>query len=288
MGRRNVGQLPKPPRRFRPNLKVGAGFETKAAARAEDNQRIRKLKSYCASLVEKGKRDEVDKAITGIKSASCCASSCYMRKRRIRLGGHVWLQHDLDGRTGATFTLIPKWGKVDCDSLALVDPVKMLERLRAAFNRAGAGQVGGWLIVGIHGEHDPTKGVYVIHFHGYCTGGMIGVIDRLRGQPSFKSKHQRKDGSDVQRVHRSRAPLDNLPRPLTYPFQGFWPAKASFVAQNERSKRQRRKHRIKEPMHSEVLLWLARWRIQDLVLLLGIRVTKSGMEPCAKRTAICG
>jgi len=42
--------------------------------------------------------------------------------------------------------------------------------------------------------------------------------------------------------------------------------------------RARRKQRIGEPHHSQALLWLNRWEIADLSLMVGLRVTKTGLR----------
>lgn len=289
MGRLNITHLPKPPKQFRPSQVPDSGFETKEAARKEDEHRIRALEKIRNMLpVSDPGRDRICSTILSIDCASSPASSVYMRKHRNRFAGNLSHFHELCGWTGTPFTLIPKWGKVGSQSLHDADAPKFLKRLRAALNRAGAQRRSGVLIAVIHCEYEPRSKSYQFHFHGYVSGDMIDVIGRLRGQAGFKTKRSRKPGEapPVQRVHIVRAPLENLPRPFTYLMQGFWPEKTVFRSSDGSMKRQRSKHRIAEPMHSEALFWLDRWDLNDLVLLMGIRVTRSGFAGVGKRTPI--
>ena len=41
--------------------------------------------------------------------------------------------------------------------------------------------------------------------------------------------------------------------------------------------RERRKRRIREPVHSQLLLWLDQWRADDFVLRMGVKITKQGL-----------
>jgi hypothetical protein len=79
-------------------------------------------------------------------------------------------------------------------------------------------------------------------------------------------------------VRRSRKPLADLPRPLAYIWQGWWPAHArgdGSTAEGN-NQRHRRKRHIPEPFHSQSLLWLDRERIDDMTLMIGLYVGSEG------------
>ena len=110
---------------------------------------------------------------------------------------------------------------------------------------------------------------------------MVEVIDRLRKLPNYKTQKYLKDGTlspVYRRIKMTRKPLTNLPRPITYLLQSYWPQRALFISDDGARRRARRKRRIAEPQHSQVLLWLDKWNIRDLTLMVGLRVTKTGLQ----------
>jgi hypothetical protein len=110
---------------------------------------------------------------------------------------------------------------------------------------------------------------------------MVGVIDRLRKLPNYKTQKHRMDGTlspVYRRIKMTRRKLRNLPYPITYRLQSYWPAKALFISDDGARIRARRKRRISEPQHSHVLLWLDKWDISDLTMMIGLRVTKAGLQ----------
>jgi hypothetical protein len=109
---------------------------------------------------------------------------------------------------------------------------------------------------------------------------MIPVVDSLRTLPNYRSTRTLPNGewSPVfRRVWIRRKPLFNLPDPLAYLVQSFWPSRPVYISDDGKRRRVREKRRIPEPYHSQVLLWLDQWRLVDLTLMIGLRVTKSGL-----------
>jgi len=110
---------------------------------------------------------------------------------------------------------------------------------------------------------------------------MIKVVDGLRHRKNYRSNRQDKGraGDPVfQRVKITSKPLNRLPDPLTYIFQSYWPVRAIFQDGQGQWSKQAKKRRISEPYHSLYLLWLDRWSLKDLTLLLGIEVRKKGFK----------
>jgi hypothetical protein len=178
------------------------------------------------------------------------------------------------------FTIIPKSWEVTADKLPATNPKLLLKALLAALYRCGANNAKGWIFAGLHGEWDSIGKVYRLHVHGFADGELVGVIDRLRELPNYETRRYLDDGSlnpVYRRVRVSRKPLEHLPLPITYRLQSYWPAKALVISDDGKRVRARRKKRIVEPQHSQVLLWLDRWSISDLTLMVGLRVTRTGL-----------
>lgn len=178
------------------------------------------------------------------------------------------------------FTIIPASWEFTAEQLLAVNPVLLLAALRTALYEMGAATATGWIFLGFHGEFDPVAKVYRLHVHGIAYGGMVQVVDRLRTLPNYKTSRLLPDGSPspvYRRVRMTRERVNRLPRPLTYLVQSFWPARALWVSEDGRRRRARQKRRIPEPYHSQVLLWLDKWSIDDLTLMIGLRVTKNGL-----------
>lgn len=290
MAGRTITDLPKPPRRFspahscdRPHITVS--FETKEKAKEEDQRRregvdsVRKKGALGRQGPPVGSTKQLRALAKAIRYQSTPASSRYMRKHRIRIAGALWALIEGEGCKMATFTLLPRRWEFQGGQLHQADPNKLLAQLRIALHRAGASKANGWLFIGLHGEHEPAEDVYVLHAHGLAVGDMINVVDRLRHTGLARSVRVKGANEKVfQRVRLSRAPLRFLPEPLTYVLQGFWPERTRFQKPDGGVARQRRKRRIEEPRHTEVLLWLNRWRLNELTLLVGIRATAMGFR----------
>ncbi len=178
------------------------------------------------------------------------------------------------------FTIIPSSWEFTAEQLLAVNPILLLAALRTALYEMGAATATGWIFLGLHGEFDPKAKVYRLHVHGIAYGGMAQVVDRLRSLPNYATSRWLPDGSPspvYRRVRMTRKRVNRLPRPLTYLVQSYWPARALWVSEDGRRRRARRKRRLPEPYHSQVLLWLDKWSIDDLTLMIGLRVTKNGL-----------
>jgi hypothetical protein len=106
------------------------------------------------------------------------------------------------------------------------------------------------------------------------------VLERLKLLPKYKSSRTLPDGSwdpVYRRVWIRRKALNNMPDPITYLMQAFWPSRPIYVDTAGKRRRVREKRAIRYPYHAMMLLWLDRWRLQDLTLLVGLRVTRNGL-----------
>lgn len=282
MGRLGVSDLPYPTDPYRINRLMGGLrqiFESRANARDEDLYRVKALTKVAAQFSNIDSTAALDLAHRLASSRSSdrrtLASKRYMRRFRVRLIGALWpLVADGPWTPSETssFTAIPRGWNCSPEALETADPKKLLARFRSQLNRAGAKDANGFLIAHLHGEFEPQGRVYQLHVHGIAAGEMIAVIDRLRKTPSYTS-----DGLVRGRMHISRKPLKDIPYPLGYPFKSYWPSRRiGTVGHEGLIKRQRGHHRIPEPYHTQVLLWLDRWSASDLTLLMNLCVGRDG------------
>ena len=178
------------------------------------------------------------------------------------------------------FTILPMTWEFTPDELKRVKPALLMSALLAALYGQGAAKAKGWLICFLHGEYDPVGKVYRLHVHGYAYGDMVQVVDRLRTLPNYRTQRYLRDGSlspVYRRVQIRRKPSDDILRQVTYRLQSYWPSRAIIISDDGKRIRARQKQRIAEPYHSQVLLWLHQWKLADLTLMIGSRVTKAGL-----------
>ena len=164
-------------------------------------------------------------------------------------------------------------GVMDVHQLLKFDPKAELEGFRSLLNRLGAGQADGYLFACIHGEFDPTTGLFHLHLHSLAGGEMLVVLSRVRKLPAYRS---RRGAGEKQKVKIGSQPLDNLPYPLTYIVQSSWPSRWRGEVRGK-SVRGEIRGRIPEPFHTAYLLWLDRWSLQDITLMIGLYVGRNGL-----------
>ena len=212
------------------------------------------------------------------------ASSVQMRKLRERvLGGVLELLEPFNDAELVTFTLINKGWRVTAKELEALDPATIVRQLRTHLNRAEVSAVAGPLIAFLHGEYEPASGLYQLHVHGITTKAKS---DRLRGLVWARGREKR--GWGYEHTATGAAPLRREPvrdrvRQVSYLLKAFWPQRTVRIA-GGKPRRDRKPHRIGDPYHMLVLLWLYRHRWTDLALLQGCRLLPSGK---LRRTRRC-
>lgn len=291
MSGRSVNDLGKPSLPYRVDRRCRGlcGFETLKDSRKEDLFRAKRLRKATKCFPEEIEGPsalalgaQLERAGNGDDVPASLSSSTTMRGLRINIIGAVWSLIMMVGLKALHgFTIIPATWEFSADELPNVNPVWLMNSLRAALYARGARKAKGWIIAFIHGEWDPIGKIFRLHVHGLAYGDMVEVIDRLRKLPNYKTQKYLKDGTlspVYRRIKMTRKPLTNLPRPITYLLQSYWPQRALFISDDGARRRARRKRRIAEPQHSQVLLWLDKWNIRDLTLMVGLRVTKTGLQ----------
>ena len=235
MSRRNIEDLPFPPPEFNASRSSERAdgrikLETLRESSAEDD--LRKERLIAGKGLNDKNRVEAKALASRIHEQSgnvgSMASSLFMRCSRIIVVGALWhLVRAMGYANVSTFTIIPRSWEFPANKLPSVDPRILLERFRQKLIRASKGEKGGWLFAAIHGEYEPTRDVFQLHIHGIVNGNLIKALDRLRKRSDFK-KVTSKGQTVYLRVRISRKPLTDLPEPLTYMLQPFWPSRTAF------------------------------------------------------------
>lgn len=172
-----------------------------------------------------------------------------------------------------TFTVFPRDWVVTAEQLMGLDPRMLLLAFLSVLNRLGLRRVRAFLVIAIHGEYDAATGLFHLHIHGLADQAAIAVLDLLRALPNFRC---RRSLGEKQRVRIGRTPMTNLPYPLTYILQPYWPRRWRATVEGVQ-RRGKIRHRIPEPHHTMLLLWLDQWSAQDMMLMVGTSVGRSGL-----------
>lgn len=291
-----ISSLRRPELQHRVDLAVDASderfFETLLDKLCEDELRIEQFRKVSFSdnkLIAHARRLARQMIIAGRtkinrRAMTSLASSVDMREARIRVTGELWRHYEAVGAEScALATLVPNDGLIAASNLLDFDPCSFKARLRDGLNRAGARDADGTLIAFIHGEFDGRLEAYRMHWHLMATGGMINVVDRLREQRRYQADRLNRetlDGRAWAPVHIQRGPFSNPGRALSYVLKSYWPNRTSWVGPEGDVQRFRGTRRIPEPEHSLYLLWLDLHRLEDICLLMKLRVVDGKLVTC--------
>ncbi|MBB3924316.1 hypothetical protein GGR43_000010 [Sphingobium jiangsuense] len=290
MARPGISKLRLPPKKYRPDLRTRRRdglikFETLDDARREDELRIERLRRIADQFPDIIDAQAARKLAIRLRRATefdergnTPASSIYMREQRIRTVGWLWSLYANPANAPVTTAhILPTKWIIHPQELMGTDPRKLLAQLRANLIRMGATEADGFLFAGLHGEFNPNDERFHLHVHCLISKGMIAVVERLR-----KLENRRLKKIANSKIRRSpvlirRKKLRNLPEPISYCFQSYWPKKAYDDPDTGNWKRGE-KHRIPEPYHSLFLLWVDQWRVEDLTLLMKLSVKAGKLE----------
>ena len=284
MSGRNIEGLQLPPQGYDPARKKGEkslwGFESREAAEREDRIRIAMLRRAAARTTNfydpkaaERLADRLEDTLDRGRLARTPASFRYLRQVRRRLGGWLWHLHDVEPYRVSHATLLSDEWTLPADDLMLFDPVRMLRQVRDRLEAKGTSRRNGYIAMGVHGEFwNPTK-EWRIHGHATVGGDMRKCVDALRGCRMFRQE----PGEERERPNvLIQGKLGILPKPMLYTLQGWFPKRGyenSLTGEIERGP----KTRVPEPYHTQYLLWLDRYRVKDLVLLINLRATEKGL-----------
>jgi len=294
MSQHSVENLTKPPKGFnpakapKPNSKK-RGFETVTNAQNEDRIRSCVLRRVAKTLSKGRDRSSMEKLaadLDGNAVPETCASYRHMRARRNAVIGHLWRVMDaVPTMPRGTVTVMVRGWEIQPDDLHLIDPRRLLEQFRADLNRCGLARADGFAFFGLHGEYNSLTGKFDLHLHGVHVGGIGDVLGAMRKRPKYQPAIIECQGArkKVNRVKVSMRPMENMPYPITYALQSWWPRRDTFVA-GGKVKRSKARKRIPDFPHAMWLLWMDRWTVSNLTLMVGMRVTKKGLVHVERRT----
>lgn len=281
-------RLPRSAAKYRKGI-LQTGFESKDQARAEVALRARRLKCPAASKSNLVDQDAAAKLAKKLKRSAKSAKlprslACprFMRKQRLNIISSLWaLVHQQSSVPAHTATVISGKWTTRPEDLGQLDPRKLLNGLRTDLNRCGAAGADGALIAIIHGEFEPNRSLYQPHCHLLAIGQMSDVVDQLRNLDKYQPV--RGDNLDTIPiacpVRIQRQALSNMPLPLTYLLKSYWPSRwVSDLRPDGSYDRQSGIARIPEPFHTQALLWLDQWSLKDIILMMGMFVSKDGLK----------
>lgn len=265
-------------------------FESNGFSRGEDRKRLQLCVTSRSPLFSSRAARRLAEKLSGKRAPHTLASSRRFRRYRIRIIGAIWKliaegpwDHTRPGQV-ATISLAPRSWEFTPEQLEYVRGEELLARFRSWLVRAGAGSASGVLIACIHGEWVPTRDIFRVHVHGIATGEMIWFVDQLRKRddlnPALDENIGLKKNPPRVVLNGKRKPLTDLPHVISYQFKAYWPSRwIGPVGDAGETSRRRRGGRIPEPFHTQLLLWHDRHRLQDITLLMNVRVGKQGLVP---------
>ncbi len=293
MSGKGISKLPMPPSQFRPDLiadigKFSLNFPSRREQEAEDLTRAKLLRLYAGkySYLDDAEQasdladDLEDATQTGIIYRSP-ASAVWIRDVQLRVAGGLWKLADQVGLEDRAFTIMPQCWDIPVDQLRYFDARSWQVALRGLLRSYGGADANGYLFAGLHGEYVKTTNKFRLHVHGIAYGEMIDVVDELRHSPKMRGYPKPAKGQVKAKrktaVRINRLPMTNRPKYYTYTLQSYWPSRVYEDPKTGEEIRGRR-GRIPDPHHTAYLLWLDRWRVEDLSLLMGLRVTDDGFK----------
>lgn len=290
MARPGISKLGLPPKQYRADRRTTRKdglirFETEDAARAEDRSRLEWLPRAAREHPDIIDAERVKRLLKRLKWAAkydergnTPASSVYMRDMRLRIVGWLWaLQDDADNAPVTTAHVLPTSWIIPAEDLMLANPNDLLECFRAGLNRCGAGKADGFLFAALHGEYNASDGCFHLHLHCVVAQVMIDVVENFR--EIEKARLQKTANSDNRRppVRIDARPLYNLPDPISYSCKSYWQMKGHSDSASGKLIRGKGR-RVPEPWHSLYLLWLDRWTIEELTLVMKLSVRAESLH----------
>ncbi|WP_156405487.1 hypothetical protein [Sphingomonas sp. Root710] len=204
---------------------------------------------------------------------------------RHRVVGNLWphVEDELAGIV-VTATLMPTGLWVPAGQLQHQIPRLMMRRLCSDFDRVGVTTQTGFVMAGLHAEFDERREGYDFHYHLVAGGWKARALEALRDRPKYsvgRSEPHEMGMADRPRVRISKQVLTNLPDPLTYSIQYWYPHRPTKIVGHNPLQIQRSefRYRIPEPYHTEWMVWMDKHPVQDFVLFNGLKPTRSGLKP---------
>ena len=264
------------------DIRQYAWCRTPAQIEAEDDLRTRQLlrpSTLASPLIDDRRAHSLAARLADDDAPETPASSRYMHDIQRRLTGNLLqLIADRPDEPVTVATLMTPTDHYEPEQLIRVSAARMKGALRQVLVRAGSREADGWLFAGLHGEYDPIAGLYRLHHHLVAGGEMGRLVDGLRNTLKYRLPERALGAARPSpSVRMSRGPIENLAYRASYRLQSYWPEKATGDFAGDGVQRRAGGHpRIDEPHHSQHLLWLDQWAVDELTLMVGLQVNAEG------------
>lgn len=289
--------LPWPEKKYRIDLLV-EGFETWKQAQDEARSRAKILRSDARNhggdwgQDARALADKIDPELNPEFSRSL-ADPRYMRDLRIRIIGALWKLYDSLGHVNVrrcdvirTNWNLDLFDFIDEDAVRLKNEFRStIVRTKARLKREGVETAGSFIFAALHGEFDPTGLMFQLHYHVIEDDEDATVIDSLRDRKGFVAPRRSDaaelgaaDGHVTTPVRVTRKPLTNLPSALGYLLKSYWLQYARVKRSGGSKKQNNNGQRIESPYLSTQLMWIDQFKIGDLILMMGLRITRDGLS----------
>ena len=225
---------------------------------------------------------KLNAGLGGMPSSSLGSAVTMRMVRQTVLGAMFSAFDGFSDEALRTVTVINRRWTLTPATLDRVTAKKLKNRFRTDLNRTGILKMPGPFIAILHGEFEPESGLYVLHFHILTTAEKDEALKRLKSLNGY------------QPTQSGAAPVFSRPvrdrrKQFSYLLKAYWPARTIRMVSGA-PKRDRGHHRIPEPFGSQVLLWLDRQQLRDLVIMNDCWSPRNGGTEAMKRLylSVCG
>lgn len=262
------------------------GRTPKMAQREDQARQTSLLKAavHCPELAGRAidLHDRMARTIAaGEVPATLASAECWREVCKAPVG-HLWKAvEDYGSNRVALVTLRPRDLLWEAKELDGVSPRRLKGRLRNHLDRAGVTAASGFLFMGLDLEFDENRGrvgVWDGHWHGIVGGDKIEAFEALRERRAYHNArvHPLEQGMKEQPRVLIQPGLVNLPHPICYCLKGWACHRPSFLNEDGTRERSKIKGRIPTPYLIRWLLWMDQWKLDDLVLRNGLKITRTG------------
>ena len=204
-------------------------------------------------------------------TSTTLASAVAMRRIRVAvIGTLIDALADYPDEELCTITIVkPTWVFTPAE-LAKVSARTIKRAFESDLRRAGVAKTKGPFVAFLHGEYEPTNGVFVLHYHCVTTREKA---DRVAGK--LRSFTRAYHPTDIVKRPIRISKMKNRVGQLTYLLKRYWPSRPILTIDGE-ERRVRRTMRAPEPYSSAYLLWLDQQPFLDLTVTKGTWSKRKG------------
>lgn len=263
-------------------------FPTVADAQREDRYRLRALDrkeglSRREAILAEDLRLRIKAAINRGEPPDTLAASEGYRTASLPLMSQAWKLQEENNYKPALITVRPQNMLIEIGDLSDVDPRRFKKMLANHLERGGVNKAGGFLYCQLDADVDLNRGregVMDFHFHIFGCGEKVEALEALRSLRSFDNRRKNPLEWGLSESPRMliQRDLEAMPTPLAYCSKSWFPHRPTTLLPNGKRDRSPRKMRIPSPYHERWLMWMDRWDLEDLILLSGLKVTRSGLK----------